>query len=412
MTFATIVPRLPAELTDMVIDHLWDSKPALAAASLVARAWLPRSRVHKFAQVCVESDFAGLRTTLQHTPLLRPYIRTLVLRGPDAYSDAATDDDAAAPDAPRAVLAPVLLAELLQLLPRLHTLHLHRLSLHAPPAHTTALPGFALHRLARLALVGVGGPHDTAGDVLRVLALFADIGSLHLEGLAHAPAPAPPAHWACDRRVRVGAVKIENAPTDTCLELLRAAGAPRALRALEAEVADGEDAAALARLLAEAGPAVEHVAVDLAHCFRPAHDAEDPADVFLPAPQAIADTLGAGLALCTGLRRAAFVVPADEPDADAWACLVHALKRVPAATPELEVRLSAESWEEQVPLERLGLAWDELRDVLRRFTALRAVTVGLADDSPWALEAEDAEYVQRQLDVLAERGVLHVEVGF
>ena len=40
--------RLPAELTDRVIDHLHTDKLALANCSLVCRTWLPASRYHFF----------------------------------------------------------------------------------------------------------------------------------------------------------------------------------------------------------------------------------------------------------------------------------------------------------------------------------------------------------------------------
>jgi hypothetical protein len=40
--------RLPAELTDRVIDHLHSDKDALAMCSLVCKAWLPASRFHFF----------------------------------------------------------------------------------------------------------------------------------------------------------------------------------------------------------------------------------------------------------------------------------------------------------------------------------------------------------------------------
>ena len=40
--------RLPAELTDRVIDHLHSNQPALRTCSLVCKDWLPASRYHLF----------------------------------------------------------------------------------------------------------------------------------------------------------------------------------------------------------------------------------------------------------------------------------------------------------------------------------------------------------------------------
>lgn len=271
------LPRLPAELTDMVIDNLWDHKQSLAATSLVARAWLPRSRVHKFSQVRVKNDFSTLLEHLQSTPLLRPYVQKLILQGPDVYDvDDPMDEDAPRPQG--VTLSPLLLAEILSQLPHLHELQLHHLSLHAHTQHQ--LPPYPLRRLEKLALMNVGSSHDTTYDVLRVLFLFSDIAFLHLDSLAQAWAP--PGRWSANRRIRVGALRLDNVPNDVYLEVMRAVGTPRTMRSVEAEVADVEDAAALASLTAEAGPALEHVTVDLTHCFRPSYYAEDPDEIFVP----------------------------------------------------------------------------------------------------------------------------------
>ena len=38
--------EIPSELVDAVLDHLFDDKPSLSAASVVSSAWLPASRYH------------------------------------------------------------------------------------------------------------------------------------------------------------------------------------------------------------------------------------------------------------------------------------------------------------------------------------------------------------------------------
>lgn len=428
MALKSLHPRLPAELTDMVIDHLRDDRKTLSATSLAARAWLPRSRVHKFSQLCVESDFEGLRADLVRAPHLRPYVRKLVLQGPSPYgadpftadamldtADDADADDADAADAshaPRPVLAPRLLGELLALLPHLRELQLHRVSLHARAER--AAPRGAQYRLARLTLMHVGGPRDMPGDVLRVLAFFGALGALHLEGVAHAWAPATPPPAPHAARVRVGALRLENAGGALLLDGLRAAVVPPALRALEAEITDGGDAVAFARMLAEAGPALAHVAVDLRHCF--CSDGN-----LASSPQLIADTLAAGLGTCTGLRSAEIVVPADAPEeggedapadvADAWACAARTLARLPRSTEKLAIRLSAGAWDEQVPLARVGLDWAMLRGALAPLAGLRSLTIGLAHDDAWWLEPADAAFLRQELAEWAEKDVLHVEVG-
>ena len=45
----------PPEIVDQVIDHLNDDPKALAACSLVSRAWVQRSYYHRFEKLAVSS---------------------------------------------------------------------------------------------------------------------------------------------------------------------------------------------------------------------------------------------------------------------------------------------------------------------------------------------------------------------
>ena len=44
-----ILPKLPPELCDSVVDHLHDDKPTLKVCTLVCKAWLPSSTIHLFS---------------------------------------------------------------------------------------------------------------------------------------------------------------------------------------------------------------------------------------------------------------------------------------------------------------------------------------------------------------------------
>lgn len=134
-------------------------------------------------------------------------------------------------------------------------------------------------------------------------------------------------------------------------------------------------------------------------------------------------TLGDGLRECISLRTAEFVVPAEklykaehgmyEPAhaVDAWECLFIALKQLPPTMQELTIRLSTDTWEDQLLLESLDLDWDWLQRTLSHFDDLRSLRIATAHDSEWALEPEDGEYLRRQLHAWHQKGVLHVEVG-
>ena len=71
-----MVPYIPLELAEAVIDHLSDSHPDLRACSLVCRHWLPRSRVHLFREIHFgkKEDLYSLTRLLKAEPTLPPLI--------------------------------------------------------------------------------------------------------------------------------------------------------------------------------------------------------------------------------------------------------------------------------------------------------------------------------------------------
>jgi hypothetical protein len=54
------------ELTDRIIDHLSDDKPALNTCGLVCRQWFPRSRVHLFFEVKLQVGQRGFHNHVLH----------------------------------------------------------------------------------------------------------------------------------------------------------------------------------------------------------------------------------------------------------------------------------------------------------------------------------------------------------
>ena len=82
-------PLQVAEIFDIIVDHLHDNHKALAACSLVCRAWLPSSRYHLFFTVQV-SDTGNLTRFLDEldSPLstIAPFVRTLTLHECDYIS--------------------------------------------------------------------------------------------------------------------------------------------------------------------------------------------------------------------------------------------------------------------------------------------------------------------------------------
>ncbi|KAI0091542.1 hypothetical protein BDY19DRAFT_1030876 [Irpex rosettiformis] len=77
--------EIPPEVSDYIIDHVWDSKPTLASCSLVCRVWANRSRHHLFRVVDVAikrcSKLDKFIAFLRSSPHLASSIRHLTLHG-------------------------------------------------------------------------------------------------------------------------------------------------------------------------------------------------------------------------------------------------------------------------------------------------------------------------------------------
>jgi hypothetical protein len=73
-------PHLSPVLVEQVIDHLKDDPKALAACSLVSRAWVRRSYYHRFERLAVSSASSRRIVAFGHNNTL-PYIRMMMIIG-------------------------------------------------------------------------------------------------------------------------------------------------------------------------------------------------------------------------------------------------------------------------------------------------------------------------------------------
>ncbi|KAF8061684.1 hypothetical protein FPV67DRAFT_291713 [Lyophyllum atratum] len=77
-----LTSRIPGELHDYIIDHLYDNKHALAACTLVCSSWLPRARLHlrtsaKIKRRASAMSFLDIITVPRSLNTLGPVIRSL-----------------------------------------------------------------------------------------------------------------------------------------------------------------------------------------------------------------------------------------------------------------------------------------------------------------------------------------------
>lgn len=76
-----MVPQLPHELSDCIIDFLHDDCATLSACGLVCRAWLSVVRYHRFATTRVNGRLAPFLALLAFSPGICPFVRALELHG-------------------------------------------------------------------------------------------------------------------------------------------------------------------------------------------------------------------------------------------------------------------------------------------------------------------------------------------
>ncbi|KAJ7354016.1 hypothetical protein DFH08DRAFT_691821 [Mycena albidolilacea] len=72
--------RVPPELTDRIIDFLWDCQLDLCACSLVCRQWLPASRCHIFETIAICPDSRLLALMQFPQSVVANHTRTLNFR--------------------------------------------------------------------------------------------------------------------------------------------------------------------------------------------------------------------------------------------------------------------------------------------------------------------------------------------
>ena len=141
-------PRLPPELVDTIIDHLYDDKESLQACTLVCKEWVASSSLHLFAvlewprcslfkrNACRrkhrgDNTLPACLQAVSTCSRLRTAVQELEL---STHSTACTPGGLSKSGAH----SPVVLFEILNMLPRLHTLHLHLSRFHYEPGLESA----------------------------------------------------------------------------------------------------------------------------------------------------------------------------------------------------------------------------------------------------------------------------------
>ncbi|EIW51809.1 uncharacterized protein TRAVEDRAFT_136855 [Trametes versicolor FP-101664 SS1] len=79
-----MVRKLPQELVDQAIDHLWNDRDSLSACSLACQAWLPSARTHLFRdqRLTGAKDCARFEALLESASAIAHYVQKLSISEP------------------------------------------------------------------------------------------------------------------------------------------------------------------------------------------------------------------------------------------------------------------------------------------------------------------------------------------
>ncbi|KAI8976283.1 hypothetical protein BD414DRAFT_163636 [Trametes punicea] len=175
------VPRLPAEIDYLIIDHLSDDMAALSSCSLVCSSWLSVARSHLFRTLAIGSTatdgrFAAFEGLLKKRTHFGPLIQELILR---CRPFSSFNEDEKAEQVDVAVLQSIVV-----MLPALRRLTLDGISL--PPRNC----GFAMLRrpsLVSMRIIGCRFHDENLQSALNAMCIFETIEELSIEGFWIAP---------------------------------------------------------------------------------------------------------------------------------------------------------------------------------------------------------------------------------
>ncbi|KAI1791714.1 hypothetical protein LXA43DRAFT_920061 [Ganoderma leucocontextum] len=274
--------RLPPELCDQTIDHLWDDLDALRACSLTCKDWLPSSRYHLFRNVRLRhsDDVTRFRALIKSNPSIAPCVRKLSLSA--EYDRSAPDgvtpeDDAWVNSA----------AELFPMLQHVATLALARVRWHALSGRTRAAFLAMFKSVRQLFLFEVS--FDASRDVFAFLSAFPALHELYFHAVSWAtdsPSPfeldePPPSHDEEPPRMQLSYLFLDptSSPTLVTEWLLRRPG-EHSLQTIQLCWRELDSTKAVGDLLRASGSSLESLHVEFPAGLSSHSDGDTDTDVF------------------------------------------------------------------------------------------------------------------------------------
>ncbi len=157
-----MIPSLPHELSDRIVDFLHDDCLALSSCSLTSRSWLPAARYHRFSSVTLVGNIEPFNVLLDYSPDIALFVSTLVLANGYVLSRR---------------LTPQCLSSLLDRLPAVRRLDLLGLTLKPEMVEIIA------KQLSLVSFSAMGCSFDTSGSIQHLLSSLPCLERLTVEDL-------------------------------------------------------------------------------------------------------------------------------------------------------------------------------------------------------------------------------------
>lgn len=263
------ISGLPQELLDVIIDHLYDDNTALRRCTLVSRSWLQASRYHLYRTLRISDEywhhnFVAFDNFLRNdaSPGFCAEVRSLTMRGDEGSYDFPQ----------RTLLSRDLLMSILGRLPHLSVLIICDIRLQEAQLPSLS-PRFSLEKLV---LSSVGSSRDSPRNIVQLLSMFTDIGTLHANFVDSWYEPAlsqgntsPLGPHSNTFLLKVDKLHLRGWTTINCLvDIMRRSQFVHMLQSIDVECTDTREIVSVGDLISDAGENLSHVAIDLSLASR------------------------------------------------------------------------------------------------------------------------------------------------
>lgn len=229
-----MVPALPHELSDRIVDFLHDDRFALSALSLASRSFLPSARYHRFSRVSLVGRMEEFELVLDASPGIGIFVTMLVLDSGLSYTVWRQLDAR-------------YLASMVNGLPALQHLELRYLKVQAEAIQLVG----ELRRLRTLSLVGCNVPNPDS--LARFISSLEHVDHLNVEDLSYRENGTIADHILPPRLGIFGATGLASEATSQICDWILASEESYVIRSFHTRIRSKAEAAAMKSLIANLG---------------------------------------------------------------------------------------------------------------------------------------------------------------